>query len=400
MSVDLAYNQAIQTGRYAKPSGLCGKYDNVRRFWEDEVTRAFCRPFLAALSRRREDLRVCDLGCGSGDGWELLTGPANPAAAPGGEQTGLLPAEKISAYHGIDRNELLLVQARELYGSNPKTAFIRGDFLEGLPVKEEPPYDLYLANYGVPSHCQDGQLVVLLAEIARHARDGSLVILDWLGAYSYEWQDLWEPEPIPDQMINYLISYLGDEGKNVQAFPLRLMDQRTARDLVEKAARAAGATIKIHLFFDRSLFVGRHIETGHYHPDPQPLRQTVNSLFEQGQRTDLTRLVIRYHPRAGFGQLNDFFVSFVEKWNIMVYWTLTCLTGKSEPLPETSDGFLRQALQTMQLLCAGTLPLPLEDVPANIIEPQLAYLLRMLEMHCQRGIGTGHGLGAVLEIKK
>ena len=400
MSVDRAYNQAVQTSCYAKPSGLGGKYDHVRRFWEDEVTRFFCRPFLAALSRRRKDLRVCDLGCGSGDGWELLTGPANPAATPGGEQTALLPAEKITAYHGIDLNELLLTQAKELYGGNLKTTFIRGDFLTGLPVKEEPPYDLYLANYGTLSHCQDEQLITLLADIARHASDGSLVIIDWLGAYSYEWQDLWEPEPVPDKMINYLISYLGDEGKNGQAFPLRLMDRETAQKLVGKVARTAGGTVKIRLFFDRSLFVGRHIETGHYHPDPQPLRQTVNSLFEQGQRTDLTRLVIRYRPRVGFGQLNDFFAGFAEKWNIIVCWTLSCLAGKSKPLPETGDGFLRRTLQTMQLLCAGTLPLPLEDVPANVIEPQLAYLLRMLEMHCQQGIGTGHGLGTVLEIKK
>ena len=30
-----AYNEASQSGLYQKPTGLLGKYDNVRRFWED-----------------------------------------------------------------------------------------------------------------------------------------------------------------------------------------------------------------------------------------------------------------------------------------------------------------------------------------------------------------------------
>jgi hypothetical protein len=40
------YTAAVRTGQYVKKSGLDGKYDNVRRFWEDEVTRLFVRPFL------------------------------------------------------------------------------------------------------------------------------------------------------------------------------------------------------------------------------------------------------------------------------------------------------------------------------------------------------------------
>lgn len=40
------------------------------------------------------------------------------------------------------------------------------------------------------------------------------------------------------------------------------------------------------------------------------------------------------------------------------------------------------------------------DSRANIIEPQLAYALRRLEMDMQPGWGVGHGLVAVLEINK
>jgi hypothetical protein len=40
------------------------------------------------------------------------------------------------------------------------------------------------------------------------------------------------------------------------------------------------------------------------------------------------------------------------------------------------------------------------DSRANIIEPQLAYALRRLEMELQSGAGTGHGLVGILKINK
>ena len=56
MSEKKAYTQAFQTGKYDKATGLLGKYDNVRRFWEDQVTAIFLRP---ALNARKSDWNVC-----------------------------------------------------------------------------------------------------------------------------------------------------------------------------------------------------------------------------------------------------------------------------------------------------------------------------------------------------
>ena len=72
-----AYTEAVKSGLYAKKSGLVGKYDNVRRYWEDEITRIFLRPHLQRLIERCQAamrrVRILDLGCGSADGYELLT---------------------------------------------------------------------------------------------------------------------------------------------------------------------------------------------------------------------------------------------------------------------------------------------------------------------------------------
>jgi len=54
---------------------------------------------------------------------------------------------------------------------------------------------------------------------------------------------------------------------------------------------------------------------------------------------------------------------------------------------------------TMKKVINATGLLP-GDTRANIIEPQLAYALRKLEMDMQPGFGVGHGLIGILEICK
>ena len=59
MSEKKAYTQAFQTGKYDKATGLLGKYDNVRRFWEDQVTAIFyALPSTIWWSARKSDWNV------------------------------------------------------------------------------------------------------------------------------------------------------------------------------------------------------------------------------------------------------------------------------------------------------------------------------------------------------
>ncbi len=67
-----AYTEAATSGLYAKQSGLVGTYDNVRRLWEDEITRLFLHPHLERLIERKrlgmQRLRIMDTRSGSADG--------------------------------------------------------------------------------------------------------------------------------------------------------------------------------------------------------------------------------------------------------------------------------------------------------------------------------------------
>jgi SAM-dependent methyltransferase len=363
-------------------------------------------------------VRVVDLGCGSADGYELLTGVRQ--REPDLEQTevGLLTPNVLGLYMGVDLNPDLIDQARAIYGHSPKLQFALADFNDGLPLKDtEKPFDLYFTSYGTCSHHNsDDTAVHMLTEIARRTPRQSLVICDWLGRYSYEWQSLWTLEHENMRNMDYVVSYIYDAYERetmrdqLEHLTLRLMSREEATAIVEEASRRSGVNIRIRGFFDRSIFVGRHMDTAEYNPHAQPIRQAVNSLFEPGVRTDPAALILNYVPKSGFDGLNDYFEHLQMCWNELVYYTAELLdlfdesahVFRSDPRPIPSNAPLplanmmrrmRQIVEGVGWLHSG---LPRE----NIIEPQLAFALRQLMMSLQQGLGGGHGFVGILEIDK
>ena len=232
-----AYSEAVKSGLYAKKSGLVGKYDNVRRCWEDEITRHYIYPYVKKLIRRAREsmrrLRIMDLGCGSADGYELLMGIRDRDANLHDQEAILLTEETLAYYKGIDLNWDLLAQARSIYGNDPKVVFEQADFTDGIPLADgEKPYDLYFSSFGTFSHHNDDRtLVRLLAEIAERTEDYSLIVADWLGRYSYEWQSLWTNDLSERRNMDYVVSYIYDKEERerrreeLQHLSLRLMSR-------------------------------------------------------------------------------------------------------------------------------------------------------------------------------
>lgn len=419
MSEKRAYCQAANTGKYEKPSGILGKYDNVRRFWEDQITADLLAPSLNSLvSRKRsrnELVRILDLGCGSGDGFELLTSMSHEKHVIGAVDTSTLPPEIIDRYIGLDLNEDLIRQAEACHGANPKASFIQGDLSYGLPDQATSlePFDVYFAGYGTLSHFHDEQSAKIIADIGKHARAGAIFIGDWLGRYSYEWQDLWHHPVDREYFMDYRISYIYPEDErehvDVLSFPLRLMTRDEIMAVVERAARASGVEIKPLCFFDRSVLIGRHMETGDYNKNCPRIRTAVNSLFEHHRRTELDDLIVDYVPREGFSELNAFFTSFFKSCNELVEYTKQLLdaydprNGIVTSLPAvhaSSRKPVKDAMTAMEQVVDRLGAISWCEPRANMIEPMLGYCLRKLEMDLQPGSGMGHGLIGVFEIKK
>ncbi len=415
-----AYTQAAGTGKYERATGLLGKYDNVRRFWEDQLTGIMLRPYLNALTDRKhkqlQRIRIADLGCGSGDGYDLITGVNRDEPGIFDYITATITAETMQEYVGYDLNEDLLQQAREHLGNHGKIRFERADFSQGLKMLgKEAPFDIYMSSYGTMSHFTNDQLVKIFSDICRHAEAGSLVIGDWLGRYSYEWQDLWHHPPDEEYFMDYRISYIYPEEErdraDIATFALRLMTREECLSIIRRVEQETGVKLKPLHFFDRSIFVGRHLSTGDYNRHaPRCLRYQTNSLFEGYTRTDLTTLMVDYVPRPGFDHLNNFFEHFFMCCNTLIEHTIAMLRNYScrkgelcQSPPEVPPYYpepLKDAIHTMRSVIEGSGWLGWGDPRANIIEPHLGFSLRKLEMDLQPGIGVGHSLVGVFEVVK
>ena len=97
-----SYKKLIENGFYSvERTGLRGKKDNVRKYWEDIATKMFIRPLLERLLQQKNVVRIVDLGAGSGEGFELLTHipPSNPITST--YQSFLLNPGQIDLYLGV-----------------------------------------------------------------------------------------------------------------------------------------------------------------------------------------------------------------------------------------------------------------------------------------------------------
>ncbi len=420
-----AYSEAVSSGLYAKQSGLVGKYDNVRRYWEDEITRHFLYPHLhemvCSARVRNQKLRIMDLGCGSGDGYELLTGVRDRDADLTHFQIDLLQ-DMIESYVGVDLSLDLLKQAADVHGGNPAISFRQGDFSQGLPLEDgEEPYDLYFSSYGTWSHHNDDETAIeLLADIARHTQKYSLVLCDWLGRYSYEWRDLWTNKHEDLLNMDYVVSYIYEKEEReakrdqLQHLNLRLMSRREVERIVQAASERAGCEINMVELFDRSCLIGRHMDTQEYNPFAQSIRNAVNSLHEYNRRTDLNDLKFDFKPVDGFDEQNEFYTRLAHCWNTMVRYTKRLLAHYNDEIqavtvdPEggprgVAKDFpndLRYLLKRMHRVVDSVGWIDIGLTRENLIEPQLGYTLRNMVVELQQGIGCGHGLCAILEVRK
>ncbi len=417
-----AYSEAVKSGLYAKKTGLTGKYDNVRRYWEDEITRHFLYAPLQKLvdhcQQQMRRIRILDLGCGSADGYELLKGIRLRDADLDDAEVYLLTDANLSLYKGCDLNEDLLGQARAIYGNNPELVFSHADFTQEYNLlHDDLPFDLYFTSYGTCSHHTDDRtLSRLLSDIARVTDDYAIVVCDWLGRYCYEWQSLWTNDPAENRVMDYVVSYIYEEEERerqrdqLQHLNLRLMGRPEVDSIVGQASEDAGVAIRPLLYFDRSVFTGRHMDTGEYNDHAQPIRRAVNSLHETNERTDLGTLLINYAPKPGFRFINGYFEHLQMCWNTLVTYTDGLLHAYdeekerfTEPLPAippTAPEPLQRAVTRMTKIVQGVGWLFTGNPRENIIEPQLGYALRDLVMALQKGQGCAHGLVGIYEIDK
>jgi SAM-dependent methyltransferase len=410
------YETAVSDGFYTRDaSGLQGKYDNVRRYWEDQITRyalhGFIGPLVARKRRELSRIRVLDLGAGAGEGYKILTSLKRHAENLGSTEVEVLPADILGCYKGVDISQAMVEQGRAIYALDPKVQFAIGDLADGLgPLKNDRPYDIYFSSYGSLCHLRDEQLRGLIEDIYDHFDGSCILIADLIGRYSFEWQCHWDTPTGETNMRQYSMSYLYPaemlDVVEVERFPLRYwgadeFDAFIREIMEEKGGRVAKAELR-----DRSVVVGRHMNTGEFNPRVQPIRASVNCLHELDHRTDLESLLFDYAPEPGYTAINAFFESFQMAWNAVVYAAIEALERWDDPKwlsrrpPEEYPDPVQGAIRTIRNVIGNVQWFRMGDPRANVVEPQLGYILRNLEMDLQQGLGAAHGLLAIYVLEK
>ena len=179
------------------------------------------------------------------------------------------------------------------------------------------------------------------------------------------------------------------------------MGREEVLHIYRQAKGKAGGVITLRKLADRSSFVGRHMDTAQYNPHCQPLRRLVNSLFEPNLCTNLDEVLIRYIPRDGFTEVNAYHQRFADCWNYLVTYTKALLEGSKPPEALAEMPLpLRRLLSTMKGVVRVAARMKIGNARASLVEPQLGYCLRELEMRLQQGWGCGHGLVAIFEVVK
>ncbi|MBZ0202595.1 MAG: class I SAM-dependent methyltransferase [Ignavibacteria bacterium] len=407
------YESAVSMGFYGRDdAGLTGKKDNVRKFWEDVFIKLVCRPFIENRVPANKKLRILDLGSGSGEGFELLTHipPSNPQGNT--NKDFILRASEIDKYVGLDISPSMIGQGRANYRDMGNVSFEYANLEEGLPavVMKEKPFDIYFSSYGSLSHLNEDSLSHLMQMIFRHAAKGSLLIFDVHGKFSPSWPKYWNEKSI---MLPYTMAYLlpGDKRneEKIEWFNISYWSPEGLREVISRTAGNAGVNANILYMLDRSIFTGRHIDTGLLSRKPLPLRYQVSRLLDHGYRGEVEHLKIdlnhleefRDHiPLPAWERLND----YQKKWNKIIYLLEALMNSEDTKvknfIENTDIELMSDDLKFITWLYRNADRFPVVDFWASIIGPQIAVILRNIEMSYSEGLGCGHGLICAIEVVK
>lgn len=175
------------------------------------------------------------------------------------------------------------------------------------------------------------------------------------------------------------------------------------------AARAArhGVVVADEQRRDRSVLVGRHMDTGEYNQQARPIRRAVSSLHEVNQRTNLRDLLCDFVPQPGHPAVNRFHAAFQMAWNTVV---TACIEAVERPdredladLVGLADGqppAVAEAIETLVGVVQHVGLFQMGDPRSNVIERQLGHALRRLEGQLQEGLGAAHGLLSVFTLTR
>lgn len=286
----MSYAQALQ--HYA--SGA--RNDFVKRAWERPQFVLLLTNVLAHIFthvKPSSTLRVVDIGAGSSEGYYLVR---DAYAA-----LGLTPRFH---YWAIDNSHEMLALAEKNIGrSDPvvegRAHFLAADMRSIDYVSQRA--DLLLSIGAPYSHLQEAEFAIvssrIFAGMAAHAAP-SVAIFDVLGRYSVEWLSL-----ARSRVRQYEMSFFV-ETPEVPVFPMTFYSRDDLNRVIGNGAfEHLGRRAERIVYWDRSVFAGRHTATGRYNSRFPKIRSLVNALAssDDSNPTNIARELRLVHRDADLG---------------------------------------------------------------------------------------------------
>jgi len=403
------YETAVKYGFYGvDKSGLFGKKDNVRKYWEDTSIKMSIRPIIERILEQKDKVRIVDLGCGSGEGVELLTHipPSSPVKTVNKEF--VLRENDIEIYQGVDISPAMVKQGKLNYADLPQVKFTQANLSKGFPLMQEDPYDIYFSSYASQSHLTFTELEQLTRQIFSHIRSCGYMIFDLHGRFSPEWPKYWGKDchtTLPYTMA-YLLPSEEQNPEKIEWFDVTYWSGSELVGLIESAAKSAKRRTKIIALRDRSILVGRHMDTSLFKKQRNPVRMAVNRLFDHDYRGQISGLSLDINyleeaketaPRE-WARISDYY----RQWQVVVNLLEALMhTDSSEVkrIIESSPESLADELKMLAWLYRNADRFPVVDFWASVIGPQVACVLRNLELSLPQGLGCGHGLFCIVKVE-
>ncbi len=383
---------------YAQPM-INSRYDPVKVRWEDKICQDHYRKMVKRLIESGEKLRILDLGCGIGYGYHLISNILDKNVPIDVNNCKLLDEDDIEYYVGLDINPDLMGIANDRYKDDEKVTVLHRDFLRDKYPKR--PFNIYFSS-GVPfSHLNDDKFNSLLEKIFYHIKSfgtSAVLVVDVLGRYSIEWQPQWDE---PSWHI-YNMSFFSD-GNEAEPVYMKFWGEEL-NNFVIKAAQQAGVKAECFDTFDRSIFIGRHIDTGNFNPNTKKMRSMVNELFYPLQRAPLQEMFMNYTYEGSPEDIRRYYKRITYYWN---YALATACSYLGIPTPDwfevdeayTIPESLKSDLEHLGQITKGKeIYEHTDDFRTDIFEPSLGYLLRNIECNCSEGLGAAHTLISIFEV--
>ncbi len=322
------YDILVQRGFYGlETSGLTGKKDNVRKYWEDVIIKLTVRSSIEKLLTKKNTIRTVDLGCGSGEGFELLTHVPVGQPLSSGKQSFILSPDEISSYIGVDVSDSMIQQGRENYKNRNNVRFEHANLNKGFPLMDEQPFDIYFSSYSSLSHLTPERLKRLVEDVFNHAEPGAIIVLDLFGKYSLEWPRYWNESKM---MLPYNMIYLTPpelrKTESIHWYDVCFWSPVVLFEMLDAIAKKTDTCIQIVQSIDRSIFVGRHMGTGLFGAPCHDYRYQVNHLFDHEHREEIESLLINLDWCAELEKIQPEIWArlnyYKEKWNCIIHLPL------------------------------------------------------------------------------